>query len=79
VWVALYTIIGSLPFTPEAVFFKHGFNWSAVNYAPLVLIGIIGAVTIWWYASAKRTFTGPVRTIDEMDSEIALPDISQHP
>ena len=78
-WVALYTIIGSLPFTPEAVYFKKGFNWSAVNYAPLVLIGIIGAVTIWWYASAKRTFTGPVRTIDEIDSEIALPDISQHP
>jgi amino acid transporter len=79
VWVALYTIIGSLPFHPEAVFFKSGFNWSAVNYAPLVLIGIIGAVTIWWYASAKRTFKGPVRTIDQIDAEIDMPDIVQHP
>ena len=41
VWVALYTIIGSLPFPPEAVFFKSGFNWSSVNYAPLVTIGVI--------------------------------------
>ncbi len=79
VWVALYTIIGSLPFHPEAVFFKSGFTWSAVNYAPLVLIGIIGAVTIWWLVSARHTFTGPVRTIDETDAEIALPDIVQHP
>ena len=78
-WVALYTIIGSLPFVPEAVFFKHGFSWSAVNYAPLVLIGVIGTVTIWWWVSARHTFTGPVRTIDEIDEEIAVPDITQHP
>jgi len=79
VWVILYTIIGSLPFHPEAVFFKTGFTWSAVNYAPLVLIGIIGTVAIWWFVSARHTFTGPVRTIDEIDAEINLPDIVQHP
>ena len=64
VWVILYTIIGSLPFSPSAVFFKKGFLWSSVNYAPLVLIGIIGAVAIWWWASARHTFKGPVRTIE---------------
>jgi amino acid transporter len=64
VWVALYTIIGSLPFTPTAVFWDKHFTWSAVNYAPLVLIGVIGAVAIWWWASARHTFTGPVRTIE---------------
>jgi amino acid transporter len=79
VWVALYTIIGSLPFVPEAVFFKHGFSWSAVNYAPLVLIGVIGAVAIWWWVSARHTFTGPVRTIDELDTEQSLPPIAQYP
>ena len=64
IWVALYTIIGSLPFTPTAVFFKKGFSWNFVNYAPLVLIGIIGAVAIWWVVSARHYFKGPVRTID---------------
>ena len=63
-WVALYTVIGSLPFTPAGVFFGSSFSWSAVNYAPLVLIAVIGAVAIWWIASARRTFKGPVRTID---------------
>jgi amino acid transporter len=79
VWVALYTIIGSLPFHPEAVFFKHGFTWSAVNYAPLVLIGVMGAVAIWWVVSARHTFKGPVRTIDELDTEQALPPVAQYP
>ena len=64
---------------PGSRVLQIGFSWSAVNYAPLVMIGIIGAVTIWWFASAKRTFTGPVRTIDELDTEISLPDAAQSP
>ena len=79
VWVAICVVIFCLPFTPEGVFFKHGFNWSAVNYAPLVTIGVMLAVTIWFVVSAKRSFTGPVRTIDEIDSTVALPDVAQYP
>jgi hypothetical protein len=79
VWVGLCVIIFCLPFSPEGVFFKHGFNWSAVNYAPLVTIGVMLAVTIWYYVSAKNTFKGPVRTIDEVDSEQALPEVAQFP
>jgi amino acid transporter len=78
-WVGLCVIIFCLPFSPEGVFFKHGFNWSAVNYAPLVTIGVMAAVTAWFVVSAKRTFTGPVRTIDELDVEQALPEIAQAP
>jgi amino acid transporter len=79
VWVGLCVIIFCLPFSPEGVFFKSGFNWSAVNYAPLVTIGVMLAVTIWYAVSAKRTFTGPIRTIDEIDSEQALPEVAQYP
>ena len=79
VWVALCVIIFCLPFTPEGVFFKHGFSWSAVNYAPLVTIGVMVAVTLWFLLSAKRKFTGPVRTIDETGPEIALPEVAQYP
>ena len=64
VWVVLYTIIGSFPFTPTALPWNKNFSWSAVNYAPIVLIIVIGAVTIWWLASARHTFKGPIRTID---------------
>ncbi|MCW3017829.1 MAG: amino acid permease [Solirubrobacterales bacterium] len=79
VWVGLCVIIFCLPFAPAGVFFKSGFEWSAVNYAPLVTIGVMLAVTIWYAVSAKRSFTGPVRTIEEIDSTVALPDVAQYP
>jgi amino acid transporter len=78
-WVALCVIIFCLPFEPAGVFFKSGFNWSAVNYAPIVTIGVMLAVTIWFIVSAKKTFTGPIRTIDEIDAEVALPEVAQYP
>ena len=64
VWVALCVIIFCLPFTPAAVPFAHNFSWSAVNYAPLVTIGVMVAVTLWYVLSARKSFKGPVRTIE---------------
>ena len=72
-------IIFCLPFAPAGVFFKSGFEWSAVNYAPLVTIGVMVAVTIWYSVSAKNTFKGPIRTIDELDTEESLPPIAEAP
>ena len=72
-------MIFCLPFAPAGVFFKSGFEWSAVNYAPLVTIGVMLAVTIWFMVSAKRSFTGPVRTIDDLNAAETLPDIAQAP
>jgi amino acid transporter len=63
IWVALCVVIFSLPFTPAAVPWNDEFDWSAVNYAPLMVGGVFIAVGIWWLVSAKRSFTGPVRTI----------------
>jgi amino acid transporter len=79
IWVGLCVIIFCLPFAPAGVFFKHGFEWSAVNYAPIVTIGVMAAVTIWYSVSAKRSFKGPVRTIDELNVEERLPEIAQAP
>jgi amino acid transporter len=79
VWVAICVIIFCLPFHPAGVFFKSGFSWSVVNYAPLVTIGVMVGVTIWYVGWAKKTFTGPIRTIDELDAEQALPEVAQYP
>ncbi|MHB8532518.1 MAG: hypothetical protein ACYDC2_07340 [Solirubrobacteraceae bacterium] len=78
-WVAICVVIFCLPFEPTGVFFKSGFSWNSVNYAPLVTIGVMLAVTIWFLVSAKNTFTGPVRTIDELDTEQALPAVAEAP
>jgi amino acid transporter len=40
------------------------FTWTAVNYTPIVVLGVLLAITIWWVASARHWFTGPKRTID---------------
>jgi amino acid transporter len=74
VWVALCVIIFCLPTSQAGVYFKHGFSWSSVNYAPIVTIAVIGAVTIWYLVSAKRTFTGPVRTIEFADDGVTVAD-----
>jgi amino acid transporter len=80
VWVALCVVIFSLPFSPEGVPWETKiFSWNAVNYAPLITIGVMLAVTIWFAVSARHTFKGPIRTIDELDTEQALPAIAESP
>jgi amino acid transporter len=79
VWVALCVVIFCLPFSPEGVPWESSFNWSAVNYAPIVTIGVMVVVTIWFAGWAKKTFKGPIRTIDELNAAEALPDIAQAP
>jgi hypothetical protein len=63
--VGLCVIIFCLPTVPSGVFFSKGFSWSSANYAPLVMIGVIGIVAIWYFGWAKKTFKGPIRTIDD--------------
>jgi amino acid transporter len=79
VWVALCVVIFCLPFSPEGVPWESSFNWSAVNYAPIVTIGVMAVVTIWFAGWAKKTFKGPTRTIDDLNAAEALPDIAQAP
>ncbi|CCH79944.1 Amino acid permease-associated region [Nostocoides japonicum T1-X7] len=68
--VSLYLM---MPFVPGAVPFSKDFAWKFVNYAPIVTLGALLALTIWWYASARHWFTGPIRTIDESPEEAPQP------
>lgn len=60
--VSLYLM---MPFVPGAVPGNEDFSWKFVNYAPIVTVGALLLLTIWWEASAKRWFKGPIRTVDE--------------
>jgi amino acid transporter len=69
-WIAVIEIIVIsiyfiLPITPTGVPFSDGFTWLSVNYAPLAIGGVLVLVGLWWLVSARRWFTGPIRTIDE--------------
>jgi amino acid transporter len=60
--VSLYLM---MPFVPGAVPFSDDFSWKFVNYAPIVTVGALLVLTVWWKVSAKNWFTGPKHTIDE--------------
>jgi hypothetical protein len=59
--VSLYLM---MPFVPGAVPGNEDFAWKFVNYAPIVTLGALIALSIWWQMSARKWFKGPVRTID---------------
>jgi amino acid transporter len=63
--IAVISVYFILPFTPAGVPGNKDFKWSAVNYAPVLTIGTLVILAIWWNVSAKKWFTGPKHTIDE--------------
>jgi amino acid transporter len=63
--IVIVSIYLMLPFVPGAVPFSDDFEWKFVNYAPIVTIGALILLSIWWAVSAKHWFTGPRHTIDE--------------
>ncbi len=63
--IAIISVYFILPFTPAGVPFSDDFTWSSVNYAPVLTLGTLLILAIWWHVSAKHWFTGPKNTIDE--------------
>jgi hypothetical protein len=54
-----------LPTVPAGAPWRDEFDWASVNYAPIMTIGVLLLLAIWWSVSAKKWFTGPVQTIDQ--------------
>jgi amino acid transporter len=63
--IAVISIYFILPFVPQGNPFNEDFSWKFVNYAPILTIGTLILLAIWWQTSAKNWFTGPKHTIDE--------------
>lgn len=62
--IAIVSVYFIMPFSPVGIPGHEDFTWTAVNYAPIITIGALLILWIWWEASAKKWFTGPKRTID---------------
>jgi amino acid transporter len=58
--ISIYFI---MPTAPIGVPGAKGFNWTAVNYAPLVTGGALVFLWIWWHLSVKNWFKGPIKNI----------------
>jgi hypothetical protein len=63
--IVIVSVYLMLPFVPGANPFNDAFAWKYVNYAPVVTIGALLILVVWWEVSAKKWFTGPKHTIDE--------------
>ena len=62
--LVVYSLDG--PTSVKGAPWNHGFDITAFNYSPLVLlVGLI--VGVWWWTGAKNRYHGPVRTIDEAE------------
>jgi amino acid transporter len=64
IWVAITVIVFILPFGPAGVPWFDEWAPSAFNYTILVFVLFL-VVALWWVASAKNRYTGPVRTLEE--------------
>ncbi len=65
IWVAICVIIFSLPQSPAGVPWDDAFDWKFVNYAPITVLVVIIGVGAWWLISAKNTFKGPIRQVND--------------
>jgi hypothetical protein len=78
VWVAICVVIFSLPFVPAGVPFNDDFDWSSVNYSPIMVAVVIAAVGIWWIAGANKRYKGPVATIG-FDEGMGITEVEEEP
>ena len=51
------TSIGGVPWDPS-------FEWKYVNYTPLLVGGVLILLYVYWHASVKKWFTGPIKQVD---------------
>jgi amino acid transporter len=57
------TSMGGMPWDPS-------FEWKFVNYTPLLVGGVLILLYIYWHASVKNWFTGPIKQVDASGDEL---------
>ena len=62
--IVIISVYFILPFVPQGNPLNDDFSWKFVNYAPILTIGALVILAVWWAASAKNWYTGPQHTID---------------
>jgi amino acid transporter len=67
--IVITSIIALFPYSNAGMPWDPSFEWKYVNYTPLLVGGTLLALWIYWHASVKNWFTGPVRQIDTIEPE----------
>ena len=69
-WIALITVLFSVPFYKAGLPWEDDFTWELTNYTVLWFAGIGLVFGGWWFLSAKNWFKGPVRMGTEEELEL---------
>lgn len=69
-WVAFICLLFIIPSADAGLPWNDDFTWSSVNFAPITVVVVLGAVGVWWLLSARKWFTGPLHTVREIEEEL---------
>ena len=68
--IIVTSIIAMFPTSSGGVPWDPSFEWKFVNYTPLLVGGVLILLYIYWHASVKKWFTGPIKQVDETGEEL---------
>jgi amino acid transporter len=79
IWVAFISVLFLLP-----QFSDWRTNPADFNFAPVVVIGVMLLLTIWWLTSQRKVFKGPViqgdeATLERIEAEVEAQSIYHEP
>jgi hypothetical protein len=58
IWVVIICVLFVLPVAGPI-------TWANFNYTIFAVLVVVGGATIWWFASARKWFTGPKQNLIE--------------
>lgn len=68
--IVITSIIAMFPTSISGAPWDPSFEWKFVNYTPLLVGGVLILLYIYWHASVKKWFTGPIKQVDESGGEL---------
>ena len=69
IWVAFISVLFMLPTINPASLAAGVSPFATFNYTPVVVLGVLLLVTIWWLVSARHWFKGPIIQGSEAELE----------
>jgi len=68
--IVITSIIAMFPTSIGGAPWDASFEWKFVNYTPLLVGGVLILLWIYWHASVKNWFTGPIKQVDVTGEEL---------
>ena len=62
--IVVTSIIAMFPTSLGGVPWDPSFEWKYVNYTPILVGGVLILLFIYWHASVKKWFTGPIKQVE---------------